>query len=52
MSRDYIRDVFAAVTIIFAVTLTAVCQTPQSTTQAPAASKAPEILQLEKPQSF
>jgi glucose/arabinose dehydrogenase len=54
MSRDYIRDLFAAVSIVFAVTLTTVCQTPQtSPSPSPTAfPKLPEVIQTDTPLSF
>lgn len=51
MSRDYIKDCFVAVSIIFAVAATAVCQTPQTSPQ-PTPTKLPEIVHTDRPQVF
>src|SRR5690242_9672736 len=52
MSRDYIKDFSAVVSIVFAVAVTAVCQAPQpSPTPAPL-PKLPQILQTDRPQVF
>jgi len=52
MSRDYIKDFSAIVSIVFAVTVTAVCQTPQSSPTPAPLPKLPEILQTDRPQVF
>ncbi|MEQ1762249.1 MAG: sorbosone dehydrogenase family protein [Pyrinomonadaceae bacterium] len=52
MSRDYIRDLSAIVSVVFAVTMTAVCQTPQTSPQPAVPPKLPEILQTDRPQVF
>lgn len=52
MSRDYIKDFSAIVSIVFAVAVTAVCQTPQSSPTPAPLPKLPEIVQTERPQVF
>jgi glucose/arabinose dehydrogenase len=52
MSRDYIRDCFVVVSIVFAVTVTAVCQTPTPSQQAVTPPKLPEIVQTDRLQIF
>ncbi len=52
MSRDYIKDFSAIVSIVFAVTMTAVCQTPQGSPTPAPIPKLPEILQTDRPQVF
>jgi glucose/arabinose dehydrogenase len=51
MSRDYIRVCFAAVSIVFAVAVTAVCQTPQPSPQA-VTPPLPNVVQTDRPQVF
>ncbi len=52
MSRDYIRDFSVVVSIVFAVAVTAVCQTPQSSPSPAPLPKLPEIVQTDRPQVF
>jgi glucose/arabinose dehydrogenase len=53
MSRDYIRDLTAIVSIVFAVAMTAVCQSPPQPSSSPEAlPKLPEIVQTDRPQVF
>lgn len=51
MNRDYIRDFFAVVSIVLAVSVTTVCQTPLPSPQA-VKPPLPEIVQADKPQIF
>lgn len=52
MNREYIREFFAAASMIFAVVFTAVCQTPQPSPQSPVPPKLPEIVNFQRPEVF
>ena len=52
MNREYIREFSAAAFLVFAVVLTAVCQSPQPTPQSAAPPKLPEIVNFQRPEVF